>query len=137
MKCHTHKYLLVSLLGLGLAFAFCPKNPAAAQEEPPLNILFVREAFVKDGKMMEAIQFAKEVVAYENKMLPHVKARAFMEVFGDVGKIYFVVQNKDLATMQSNTSKLMADPHWQAILQKALGLFIEGRTHDTLMAEIQ
>ena len=137
MRCHIQKYLLVSLLGLVLAFTVCSTNPVAAQEEPPLNILFVREAFVKDGKMMEAIQFAKEVVAYENKMLPHVKARAFMEVFGDVGKIYFVVQNKDLATMQSNTSKLMSDPHWQAILQKALGLFIEGRTHDTLMAEIQ
>ena len=33
MKCHMYKCLLVSLIGLVLAFTFCPKNPAAAQEE--------------------------------------------------------------------------------------------------------
>ena len=136
MKCHTYKYLLVSLLGLVLAFTFFPKNPAAAQEEPQFDMLLIREAFVKDGKMMEAIQFAKELVEYENNLLPNRKARVYFEVFGDVGKIYLVVENKDLATMQSNHTKLIADPGWGAILQKAHGLFIEGKTHDTLMAAV-
>jgi hypothetical protein len=136
MKFHTYKYLLVSLLGLVLAFTFCSKKPAAAQEKPQFNMLLIREAYVKDGKMMEAVQFAKELTEYENNVLPNRKARIYFEVFGDVGKIYLVVENKDLATMQSNQTKLMADREWRAILQKAQGLFIEGRTHDTLMAAI-
>ena len=137
MKCHTYKCLFVSLLGLVLAFTFCPKNPAAAQEESQFQMLLIREAYVKEGKMMEAIQFVKELVEYQNKSLPDLKARVYLEVFGDVGKIYLLVLNKDLATIQSNTEKRVRDPKWQALLQKGSGLFIEGRTHDTLMAEIQ
>jgi hypothetical protein len=136
MKGYRYKYLLVSLLGLGLAFAVCSSNPAAAQEEPQSNMLLIREAFVKDGKMMEAIQFAKELVEYENNVLTNRKARVYVEVFGDVGKIYMVIENKDLATMQSNHTKLMSDQKWGAILQKARGLFIEGKTHDTLMVAV-
>ena len=136
MKYHTYKYLLVALLGLVLAFTVCSTNPVLAQEEPQFNMLLIREGYVKDGKMMEAIQFAKELVEYENNLLPNRKARVYFEVFGDVGKIYLVVENKDVATMQSNHTKLMADQGWGAILQRAHGLFIEGRTHDTLMAAV-
>ena len=136
MKCHTYKYLLVTLLGLVLAFTFYSSNPVSAQEEPQFNLLWMREAYVKDGKMMEAIQFAKEIAEYDNKLV-NGKTRVYMEIFGDVGKIYWVAENVDLATMQSINRKLMADPGHLAILGKAVGLFIEGRSKDTLMGVIR
>ena len=136
MKCHTYKYLLVTLLGLVLAFTFYSSNPVSAQEEPQFNLLWMREAYVKDGKMMEAIQFAKEIAEYDNKLV-NGKTRVYMEIFGDVGKIYWVAENVDLATMQSINRKLMADPGHLAILGKAAGLFIEGRIKDTLMGVIR
>lgn len=136
MKCHTYKYLLVTLLGLMLAFTFCSSNPVSAQEEPQFNLLWMREAYIKDGKMMEAIQFAKEITEYDNKLI-NGKTRVYIEVFGDLGKIYWVAENVDLATMESNNRKLMADPGHRALLGKAVGLFIEGRGKDTLMAVIR
>ena len=137
MKGHTYKYLLVSLLGLILAFTFCLTNPVAAQEEPQFNMLMIREALVKGGKMREAVQFAKEIMEYDRNLLPNSKGRLYMEVFGDYGKIYWIIENKDLATIQSNTRKLRTDPGRRAILQKAAGLFIEGSVHDTLMDAIR
>ena len=82
MKRHTYKCLLVSLIGLVLAFTFYPKNPAAAQEESQFQMLLIREAYVKEGKMMEAVQFVKELIEYQNKSLPDLKARVYLEVFG-------------------------------------------------------
>ena len=51
MNWQNYKCLLVPMLGLVLAFTFCLTNPVAAEEEPQLNILTLREAFIKDGKM--------------------------------------------------------------------------------------
>ena len=136
MNCHTYKYLLVPLLGLVLAFTFCPINPVAAQEEPQFNLLFIREASIKSGKTREAVQFAKEILEYDNNLLNR-KGRVYMEMFGELGKIYWVIDNVDLATMQSDGNKLRGDPGRRAILQKAAGLFIEGSLHDTLMRAIR
>ena len=137
MKCHAYKYLLVLSLGLVLAFSFCSINPVAAQEKPQFNMLMIREALVKGGKMREAVQFAKEIMEYDRNLLPNSKGRLYMEVFGDYGKIYWIIENKDLATIQNNTRKLRTDPGRRAILQKAAGLFIEGSVHDTLMGAIR
>jgi len=137
MNCYSYKYLLVPLLGLMLAFTFGSINPVAAQEKPQFNMLFIREAKVKGGKMREAVQFAKEIAEYDNNVLPNSKSRVYMEVFGEGGKIYWVVQKVDLATIQSNQKKLRADPGRRAILMKAAGLFIEGSLHDTLMGAIR
>jgi len=134
MNCHTYKYLLVPLLGLVLAFSFCSINPVA---KPQFNMLMIREALVKGGNMREAVQFAKEIMEYDRNLLPNSKGRVYMEVFGDYGKIYWIIENKDLATIQSNTRKLRTDPGRRAILMKAAGLFIEGSVHDTLMGAIR
>ena len=133
MNWQNYKCLLVPMLGLVLAFTFCLTNPVAAEEEPQLNILTLREAFIKDGKMMEGIQFAKEITAYQNNKFPHRNVRVYFEIFGDVGKIYWVGEHKDLATMESQNMQLGTDPGFLAILGKAVGVFIEGRTHDTVM----
>ena len=137
MKCHTYKYLLVLLLGIALSFTFSSLNPVSAQEEPQFNMLMIREALIKGGKTREAIQFAKEIMEYDRNLLPNSKGRVYMEMFGDYGKIYWIIENKDLATIQSNARKLRTDPGRRAVLQKAAGLFIEGSVHDTLMGAIR
>ena len=137
MKCHSYKYFLVLFVGLVLAFTFCITNPVAAQEEPKYNLLFMREACVKDGKFREAVQFAKEVREYINNKFPDSNLRVYVRIFGEMGKLYWVSEIKDLATLERNNGQLMADPGYLAILQKSFGLFIEGSGHDTLMALIQ
>ena len=136
MNCHTYKYLLVSLLGLVLAFTFYSINPVAAQEEPQFNILWQREAHIKSGKQGEAIQYVRELIAYEKNKLPQSKKRVYLEILGDVGKIYWMSEHKDFATMARDQRQLMEDPGYRAILNKAVGLFIEGSVHDTVMLAI-
>ena len=136
MNCRATKYLLVSLIGFTLAFSFCAVNPVAAEEEAQNNLLFTREACIKDGKRMEAIQFAKEIIAYGNEKDPQSKGRIYTEIFGAVGKIIWIYEGKDLATFERGHKQFMADPAYRAILAKGAGLFIEGSVNDTLMARI-
>jgi len=136
MNCRAFKYLFVSLIGFSLVFTLCAINPVAAEEEAQNNLLFKREACIKDGKRMEAIQFAKEIIAYGNEKFPQNKTSIYTEIFGAVGKIIWVGEAKDLATMERNHRQLMADPAYLAILAKGAGLFIEGSIKDTLMARI-
>jgi hypothetical protein len=124
------------LFALALAFTFCITNPVAAEEEVQNNLLFKREALIKDGKRMEAIQFAKEIIAYGNEKSPQSKGRIYTEIFGAVGKIIWIYEGKDLATFEQGHKQFMADPAYRAILAKAAGLFIEGSIKDTLMARI-
>ena len=137
MKSHISKYFLVSLVCIALAFTLCLTNPVAAQEEQQFNILTIREAGVKAGKWPEVMQFSREVGAYwQSKNFQGVKGRAYFEVLGDVNKIYWITEWKDLATLERNNGQVMADPAYHAILQKAAGLFIEGSIHDTVMRAI-
>jgi len=99
-------------------------------------IRWMREARIASGKYIPATTWSKEIAEYDNKLV-NGKTRVYIEVFGDLGKIYWVAENVDLATMESNNRKLMADPGHRALLGKAVGLFIEGRGKDTLMAVIR
>ena len=135
MNCRIHKYLLVIVIGLGLVFTFCLTNPVAA-EEPQYNILLVREALIKSGKQGEAIQLARELMSYEKGKLPGSKRRVYLEILGDVGKIFWVSEHTDFATMARNQRTLMEDPGLRALLSKSVGLFVEGSMHDTIMLAI-
>ena len=79
------------------------------------------------------MQFAKEVRDYINNKFPDSTLRVYIRIFGEMGKIYWVSEQKDLASLERGNMQLMADPGYRAILGKAVGLFIEGSVHDTLM----
>ena len=85
---------------------------------------------------MEALLFAKEVTAFVNDKYPQFKVRLYRQMFGEQGKIHYIVEIKDLATYEQAGIQLSADPEYIAITQKAVGLFIEGRSHDTVMSAI-
>ena len=84
-------------------------------------------AYSKKGIIQKAL---KEI---KNKF-PDSNLRVYVEIFGEMGKIYWVSEEKDLATLERGNGQLMADPGYLAILQKSVGLFIEGSGHDTLMS---
>ena len=62
--------------------------------------------------------------------------RAFTETFGDVEAVHWFADYKDLATLQSVKAKLQKDQKFNQIITSAQGLFVEGRTHVTLMTAI-
>lgn len=99
-------------------------------------IRFQRSARAKGSTALEAVQFAKEVAEYINTKYAPVSVQVYSELFGDLNTIYWYVDYKDLATIESINAQLLADQGYWAILGKATDLFIEGSLHDTLMSPV-
>ena len=104
-----------------------------AEEKTVLN---QRTAYMRAGKGEAAMQFAKEITDHLNDTYPDVSVRVFTEAFGDVEAVHWFADYKDLATLQDVKAKLQKDQKFNQIIASAQGLFIEGRTHVTLMTAI-
>ena len=95
-----------------------------------------RSGRTKNGKLVNGIMFAKEIAEYLNSKYAPLSVQVFAEQFGNLGTIYWYLDYKDLATLESVTSKLIADQEYLAIALKGMELFIEGSIHDCLMASV-
>jgi len=136
MKSHSLKYLPVFLFALVIVFTFGSFNSVAAQDQPQSNLLVIREASISQGKMAEAMKFALEIRDFLNEKMPDFNARVYVRMFGEVNKIYWITESKDVATLETNMKKLMADPEHRTIYSKAVGLFIEGESYVRLLGLI-
>ena len=136
MQINIHKCLLALFLSLAVVFTLCVTTVIAEDEKTQFNIRTHRMARISGGKMLEAIQFAKEVTDYINNKYPQIPTRVYSEAFGAVGTIHWFSECKDLATLERTIQQLFADPGYLSILSKAIGLFIDGSVHDTLMISI-
>jgi len=99
-------------------------------------IRFQRSARARGSKVLEAIQFAKEVAEYLNTKYAPVSVQVYTELFGDVNTIYWYSDYKDLATIEGINAQILTDQGYWAIVSKATDLFIEGSLHDTLMSSV-
>ena len=56
-----------------------------------------------------------------------------VEVGGTVGTVHWFIDFGDMAELEAGLGKTLTDAGYLEILAKADGLFIEGRSHDTLI----
>ena len=133
MRTNLSKYILFSLLSLITVFFLCLPTQIAAQERVQSQTITMREMIVKDGKMAEAVSYFKEYRDYINAKFPDQNMRVYFEFFGDAGKVYWIVEYKNLATFEAVFGQMMFDPAFHTINNKGNGLFVEGSIHDTLM----
>jgi len=63
---------------------------------------------------------------------------AYTETFGDLGKVSWFADYKDLATLESVFQRIATDQGYLAIVARASasGLSVEGTGHDTLYSRI-
>jgi len=99
-------------------------------------IRFQRSGKVKNGKLLDGIQFAKEIAEYIHSQHPVVSVQVYMEQFGNFGTIHWHTDYKDLATLESVTTKLLADQKYLAIASKGIEFFIDGGFHDCLISSV-
>jgi hypothetical protein len=99
-------------------------------------IRYYRSARAKNGKLIEAIQFAKEVTEYLNKKYSPLLCQVYTATSGDYGTIYWYGDHKDLASVESFQRQLTSDQGYWAIVNKGIGSFIEGSIHDTMMSSL-
>ena len=97
---------------------------------------FQRSGRVKNGKILEAITWTKEITEYINAKYSEVSLQAYSEVFCDLHTIYWWADYNDLATLESIFTQLKSDEGYWAIVSKGLEWFIEGSFHDKLMSSI-
>jgi hypothetical protein len=99
-------------------------------------VRFQRLGRVKNGKYLEAIQWAKEVAEHINTKYSPVSLQVYTETFGDVHAIYWHGDYKDLAFFDSSYAQVLSDQGYWAIVMKGMELFIEGSFRDTLMSAV-
>jgi hypothetical protein len=100
-------------------------------------VRWMRSTNVKAGKYMEAIGWAKEMAAYGEKAYG-AKIRVFLDSFGDVSTIRWMIDYPDLATAEKATEKVLADTEYFKRVAQAFttGLFVEGTTIDVVSREL-
>ena len=97
---------------------------------------FHRIARASRGKLLQAIQWAKEVSGYINEKYAPVSVQAYIEQFGDGGTIHWFSDFEHVADWETLNAQLLADQGYWALLDKAADLFIEGSLHDTLVQSV-
>jgi len=60
-----------------------------------------------------------------------------METFGQMGRIHWFSDHKDLAALEQRSKKMATDQKWQQLLAKSAGFFVEGASKDTLYTLMQ
>jgi len=99
-------------------------------------IRWQRSIRVAGGKILEAIQWAKEVTAYVNGKQPNHKVQAFSSRFGDTNMLFWQVDFEDLASLDKFQQSFNNDQGYWDLVNKATPLFIEGSSYDTVYEEL-
>ena len=99
-------------------------------------IRYQRSGRAKVGKAWEVIQFAKEIADFVNTKYAPASVQVYSELFGELNTIYWHTDYDDLAALEEIHAKLIADPEYQAIVDKGSDIFIEGSLHDNLMKSV-
>ena len=101
-------------------------------------IRWMRSARIAPGKMVEAIQFATEIVEYTKKKYEGaVDTGVFADSFGEVGTIRWYADYADFATWEKVQNQIVADPEWWQKMDAIKDLFIPGTVHDVVMRSLK
>lgn len=97
---------------------------------------FQRSGQVKNGKLLEAIKWAKEITEFINTKYSQVSLQAYTGIFGDPHTVYWYSDYKDLATLESVLAQLTSDQDYSAIINKGVEFFIDGSFQEKLMSSL-
>ena len=85
-------------------------------------IRLIRKVRVAPGKQQEAIQWAEELSEYNKpKYGDRIETKVFFEIFGELSVMCWMVDSKDLATLESGFKEMQSDPGYQERVRAALG----------------
>ena len=97
-----------------------------------MAIRFHRTAIVAGVKGQEAGAFAAEISKYVTETLG-LPTTWGMQVGGIYGQVHWFTDYGTMAELDAGMVKTLTDPGYLAILAKAEGLFIDGRTEDSII----
>jgi dienelactone hydrolase len=138
MQLLSSKRLIYLFIGFIVICYFCETPGIALEGKKQPGIRFHRKAEIHEGKMMEAIQWAKEITEYVNANYPEVFVSLYIEKSGTATIIHWFGDYKDLATYNRFMWQIRRDEKYLALVSKASerGLFISESVHDTSLISI-
>ena len=140
MKISPHKRLLSIVIGFLVAYVFCVTPGIALEGKKQSGIRFHRKAQIHEGKLLEAIQWAKEITEYVNANYREVFVSLYIEKSGiaTIIHLHWFVDYKDQATYNSLGRQISSDEKYLALISKSSerGLFIGESVHDTLLTSV-
>ena len=100
-------------------------------------VRWMRKARVAPGKFMEAMGFAIEIAKYVKKFEGLPPVHVFMDSFGDMTTLRWVVDYENLAAMEKVNTQLIADQEYLKKVDSSAHVFIPGSVKDTVMRLIE
>ncbi len=99
-------------------------------------IRWTRSARIAPGKLVQAMQFSKEISEFVKKVGGVPEISVYLDSFGEVGTIRWFIDYKDMAAMEKVGDQLLANTAYLEKVNKSADLFIPGSFHDTVMRAI-
>jgi len=100
-------------------------------------VRWMRKARVAPGKFIEAMGFATEIAGYVKKFEGLPPVHVFIDDFGDMTTIRWVVDYESLAAMEKVTTPMMSDQEYFQKIDSSSHVFIPGSVKDTVMRLIE
>ena len=83
--------------------------------------------------LQKAQEWAKKVAQYVDGKFGFSNFRVGMEVYGAVGRIYWIAEQKSLESLARGLQESLADAGYLQMLIQATGLFVPGSVKDTVI----
>jgi NIPSNAP protein len=99
-------------------------------------VRWMRSARISDaGKFVEAVAWAKEVAAFVEKKHKAPKIGVYVDAFGHMGTIRWVVDYDNLASLEATQTGILGDSEYFQKVREAAdkGLFMQGQIEDIVM----
>ena len=93
---------------------------------------FVRSVRAQPGKQAEALQWAKEIAQHLGQR-HGLETRVMVEVFGEVGRLFWVSDHEDLAAIERRRGQLAEDQELTALINRGVELVVGETLHDRLL----
>ena len=100
-------------------------------------VRWMRKARVAPGKFMEAIGFATEIASYVKKFEGLPPVHVFIDSFGDMTTLRWVVDYESLAAMEKVGLQMMSDQEYLNKVNSSSHVFIPGSVKDVVMRLIE
>jgi hypothetical protein len=97
----------------------------------------MRKARVAPGKFIEAMGFATEIASYVKKYEGLPTVQVFIDSFGDMTTLRWVVDYESLAAMEQVNTQMMSDQEYFQKIDSSSHVFIPNSVKDTVMRLIE
>jgi hypothetical protein len=98
--------------------------------------LMRRAAINGNENQMKAMEYAKHIGKYVDGKFGFSDLQVGVEIYGDVGRIYWIGKQDSLESLARGAQQALTDPGYLQELQKGVGLFVPGSVHDTVVLGI-